>query len=44
MEVLFEDKNAVIYGAGGKVGGAVACAFARERVRIFLTSRGGSMQ
>jgi NAD(P)-dependent dehydrogenase (short-subunit alcohol dehydrogenase family) len=31
--VLLEDKNAVIYGGGGKVGGAVARAFAREGPR-----------
>jgi NAD(P)-dependent dehydrogenase (short-subunit alcohol dehydrogenase family) len=28
--VLLEDKNAVIFGGGGKVGGAVARAFDRE--------------
>ena len=28
--MLLEDRNAVIYGGGGKVGGAVARAFARE--------------
>jgi hypothetical protein len=28
--MLLEKKNAVIYGAGGAVGGAVARAFARE--------------
>ncbi len=28
--MLLEDKNAVIYGGGGSVGGAVARAFARE--------------
>jgi NADP-dependent 3-hydroxy acid dehydrogenase YdfG len=33
--VLFEDKNAVIYRDGGKLGGAVA----REGARIFLTGR-----
>jgi 3-oxoacyl-[acyl-carrier protein] reductase len=37
--VLLEDKNAVIYGGGGKVGGVVARAFAREGARIFLTGR-----
>jgi 3-oxoacyl-[acyl-carrier protein] reductase len=37
--VLLEDKNAVIYGGGGKVGGAVACAFAREGAKVFLTGR-----
>ena len=37
--MLLEDKNAVIYGAGGKVGGAVARAFAREGARVFLSGR-----
>lgn len=31
------DKVAVIYGAGGGIGGAVARAFAREGARLFLT-------
>jgi 3-oxoacyl-[acyl-carrier protein] reductase len=37
--MLLEDRNAVIYGGGGKVGGAVARAFAREGSRIFLAGR-----
>jgi 3-oxoacyl-[acyl-carrier protein] reductase len=37
--VLLEDKNAVIYGGGGKVGGAVARAFAREGANVFLAGR-----
>src|SRR5829696_3949705 len=37
--MLLEDKNAVIYGAGGAVGGAVARAFAREGARIHLAGR-----
>ena len=37
--MLLEDKKAVIYGAGGKVGGAVASAFAREGSRVFLAGR-----
>jgi NAD(P)-dependent dehydrogenase (short-subunit alcohol dehydrogenase family) len=37
--MLLKNKNAVIYGAGGAVGGAVARAFAREGARIFLTGR-----
>ena len=37
--MLLENKNAVIYGAGGSVGGAVARAFAREGARVFLTGR-----
>jgi NAD(P)-dependent dehydrogenase (short-subunit alcohol dehydrogenase family) len=28
MHMLLEGKNAVVYGGGGKVGGAVARAFA----------------
>jgi NAD(P)-dependent dehydrogenase (short-subunit alcohol dehydrogenase family) len=31
------DKIAVIYGAGGEIGGAVARAFAREGAKLFLT-------
>jgi 3-oxoacyl-[acyl-carrier protein] reductase len=37
--VLLEHKNAVIYGAGGSIGGAVARAFAREGARVFLAGR-----
>ncbi len=37
--MLLENKNAVIYGAGGAVGGAVACAFAREGANVFLAGR-----
>ena len=37
--MLLEDKVAVIYGAGGPIGGAVARAFAREGARVFLTGR-----
>jgi NAD(P)-dependent dehydrogenase (short-subunit alcohol dehydrogenase family) len=37
--MLLENKNAVIYGAAGAVGGAVARAFAREGARVFLTGR-----
>jgi NAD(P)-dependent dehydrogenase (short-subunit alcohol dehydrogenase family) len=37
--MLLEKKNAVIYGAGGAIGGAVARAFAREGARLFLTGR-----
>lgn len=37
--MVLENKNAVIYGAGGAVGGAVARAFAREGARVFLTGR-----
>lgn len=37
--MLLEDKVAVIYGAGGSVGGAVARAFAREGATLFLAGR-----
>lgn len=37
--MLLADKNAVIYGAGGAIGSAVARAFAREGARVFLTGR-----
>jgi NAD(P)-dependent dehydrogenase (short-subunit alcohol dehydrogenase family) len=37
--MMLKDKVAVIYGAGGSVGGAVARAFAREGARLFLTGR-----
>jgi NAD(P)-dependent dehydrogenase (short-subunit alcohol dehydrogenase family) len=35
--MLLENKIAVIYGAGGAIGSAVACAFAREGAKVFLT-------
>jgi NAD(P)-dependent dehydrogenase (short-subunit alcohol dehydrogenase family) len=37
--MLLENKNALIYGAGGAVGGAVARAFAREGAKLFLAGR-----
>ena len=37
--MLLEDKNAVIYGGGGAVGGAIARAFAREGAEVFLAGR-----
>jgi 3-oxoacyl-[acyl-carrier protein] reductase len=37
--VLLEDKNAVIYGGGGAIGGAVARAFAREGARVYVAGR-----
>jgi NADP-dependent 3-hydroxy acid dehydrogenase YdfG len=36
---MLTNKVAVIYGAGGGIGGAVARAFAREGARLFLTGR-----
>jgi NAD(P)-dependent dehydrogenase (short-subunit alcohol dehydrogenase family) len=37
--MILKNKNAVIYGAGGAIGSAVAQAFAREGARVFLTGR-----
>jgi 3-oxoacyl-[acyl-carrier protein] reductase len=37
--MLLKDKVAVIYGAGGAIGGAVARAFAREGARLLLSGR-----
>ena len=37
--MLLENKNAVIYGAGGSIGGAVARAFAREGAKVHLAGR-----
>jgi NAD(P)-dependent dehydrogenase (short-subunit alcohol dehydrogenase family) len=34
--MFLENKNAVIYGGGGAIGGAVARAFAREGAKVFL--------
>jgi len=34
-----DDKNTIIYGAGGAIGGAVARAFAREGAKVFLAGR-----
>ncbi|WP_330304610.1 MULTISPECIES: SDR family oxidoreductase [unclassified Streptomyces] len=37
--MLLTDKTAVIYGAGGSIGGAVARTFAREGARVHLVGR-----
>jgi NAD(P)-dependent dehydrogenase (short-subunit alcohol dehydrogenase family) len=37
--MMLKDKVAVIYGAGGAIGSAVAHAFAREGAEVFLTGR-----
>jgi NADP-dependent 3-hydroxy acid dehydrogenase YdfG len=39
LAMLLENKVAVLYGAGGPIGGAVAHAFAREGARVFLAGR-----
>ena len=36
---MLRDKVAVVYGAGGGIGGAVAHAFAREGARLFVSGR-----
>ncbi|MGH8247355.1 MAG: SDR family NAD(P)-dependent oxidoreductase [Gammaproteobacteria bacterium] len=37
--MLLQNKNAVIYGGSGAIGGAVARAFAREGAKVFLAGR-----
>lgn len=37
--MLLENKNAVIYGGGGAIGGVVARAFAREGAKVHLAGR-----
>ena len=37
--MLLKNKNAIIYGAGGSIGGAVARAFALEGAKVFVTGR-----
>lgn len=37
--MLLQNKNAIIYGAGGSLGGAVARAMAQAGARLFLTGR-----
>jgi 3-oxoacyl-[acyl-carrier protein] reductase len=37
--MLLTNKNAVVYGGGGAIGGAVARAFAREGATVFLAGR-----
>lgn len=37
--MLLEGKQAILYGGGGAIGGAVARAFAREGARVFLAGR-----
>jgi NAD(P)-dependent dehydrogenase (short-subunit alcohol dehydrogenase family) len=39
MHVQLENKNAIVYGAAGSMGGAVARAFAREGACVFLAGR-----
>lgn len=37
--MLLENRNAIVYGGGGSIGGAVARAFAREGAKVFLAGR-----
>ena len=37
--MILTGKNAIIYGGGGSIGGAMARAFAREGARVFLAGR-----
>jgi 3-oxoacyl-[acyl-carrier protein] reductase len=37
--MMLESKNAIVYGAGGAIGGTVARTFAREGARVFLAGR-----
>ncbi len=37
--MLLKNKNTIIYGAGGGIGGGVARTFAREGARVFLAGR-----
>src|SRR6478735_8350317 len=37
--MILQNKVAVIYGAGGAIGGAVARAFAQEGAKLFLSGR-----
>lgn len=39
--MLLQDKTAIVYGAAGQVGAAVAGAFAREGARVVLAGRTG---
>ena len=39
MAKQLEGKNAIIYGAGGSIGGGVARVFARDGATVFLAGR-----
>ena len=39
MRILLENKNAIVYGGGGPIGGAVSRAFACEGAHLFLAGR-----
>ena len=37
--MILKNKNALIYGAGGSLGGAVATAFANAGANVFLSGK-----
>jgi NAD(P)-dependent dehydrogenase (short-subunit alcohol dehydrogenase family) len=37
--MLLKDRNAIVYGAAGSLGGAIAKAFAKEGAKLFLAGR-----
>ena len=39
LDILLDNKTAILYGAGGHIGRAVAQVFAREGAKLFLTGR-----
>ena len=39
MRILLENKNAIVHGGGGAIGGAVSRAFACEGAHLFLAGR-----
>ncbi|MFC6079743.1 SDR family NAD(P)-dependent oxidoreductase [Sphaerisporangium aureirubrum] len=39
MTTLLNDKNVIVYGAGGGIGHGIALTFAREGARLFLAGR-----
>jgi len=39
MSELLEGTNAIVYGGGGGIGGAVARTFARDGAQVFLAGR-----
>jgi 3-oxoacyl-[acyl-carrier protein] reductase len=40
--MMLEGRNAIVYGGGGSIGGAMAKAFAAEGARVFLAGRTGA--
>ena len=40
--MLLDGRNAIVYGGGGSIGGAMARAFAAQGARVFLAGRTGA--